>query len=103
MTPTYDAIDRAMLAIGGALITVGIVVLGIVEILAGKPYGASPVEQTNEAGEVVNTIYPAVDPALRTGLVIAGLVVLLAWGVYRMATATPEVDEDTETVGVTAD
>jgi hypothetical protein len=101
MNNTYDTIDRAMLGVSGALITLGIVVLGIAEILAGEPYGAAPVEQTNEAGDVVNTIYPAIDPTIRTGLVIAGLVVLLVWGLYRMA--TPDVDEDTETVGVTAD
>jgi hypothetical protein len=101
MNNTYDTIDKAMLGLSGALITLGVVVLGIVEILAGEPYGAAPVEQTNDAGEVVNTIYPAVDPTIRTGLVIAGLVVLLVWGLYRMA--TPDVDEDTETVGVTAD
>ncbi len=98
---TYDTIDKAMLGLSGALMMLGIVVLGIVEILAGKPYGAAPVEQTNEAGEVVNTIYPAIDPTIRTGLVIAGLVVLLIWGIYRMYTPVPE--RATETTGVRAD
>ncbi len=101
MQSTYDTIDKAMLGISGALTLLGIVVLGIVEILAGKPYGASPVEQTNEAGEVVNTIYPAVDPTIRTGLVIAGLLVLLVWGVYRMY--APTLEDETDTHGVRAD
>lgn len=78
--PNYDIIDKAMLGLSGALTMLGVVVLGIVEILAGKPYGAAPI--TNDAGEIVAT--PAIDPTLRTGLVIAGLLVLLAWGVYRM-------------------
>jgi hypothetical protein len=77
---------------------IGIVLLGIVEILAGKPYGASPV--TNDAGEIVAT--PMVDPALRTGLVIAGLVILGLWGLYRMA-VTPTEDSETREAPVMAD
>ena len=81
MQHDFDVIDRAAMAVSGALMLLGIVVLGIVEVLAGPPYGASPV--TNDAGEVVAT--PMIDPNLRTGLVLLGLLVLLAWGVYRMA------------------
>jgi hypothetical protein len=76
-----DLIDRAAMGLSFALMLLGVVGLGLVEILAGSPYGAAPV--TNDAGEVVAT--PAVDPVLRTGLVIAGLAVLLLWGIYRMA------------------
>lgn len=102
MTRNTDVIDRAALALSGALILLGIVVLGIVEILAGEPYGAAPVERTNEAGEVVTAIYPAVDPALRTGLVIAGLAVLLTRGLYRMV-ATPADEVETRAVETVAD
>ncbi|WP_318567886.1 hypothetical protein [Salinigranum marinum] len=76
-----DTIDKLAKGLGGALILVGVVVLGIVEIIAGQPYGAAPV--TNDAGEIVAT--PMVDPTIRTGLVIAGLVVLFLWGLYKMA------------------
>ncbi|WP_135822137.1 hypothetical protein [Halostella litorea] len=88
MKSQFDTVDRAAMALSGGLMLLGIVVLGIVEILAGEPYGAAPV--TNDAGEVVAS--PAVDPTLRTGLVIAGLVVMLLWGVYRVA--TPEAGAD---------
>lgn len=82
MTPTdYDVIDRLALYASSALILLGIVVTGLLELLAGSPYGASPV--TNDAGEIVAT--PAIDPNIRTGLVILGLLVLLLWGLYRMA------------------
>ena len=84
--------DRIAMALSSGLMLLGIVGLGIVELLAGQPYGAAPVEITNDAGEVVNTIYPAVDPALRTGLVIAGLVVLAAWGGYQLLTPGPARD-----------
>ncbi len=83
-----DIIDKVALAFSAGLMLLGIVGLGIVEILAGKPYGAAPL--TNEAGEVVAT--PAVDPTLRTGLVIFGLLVLTLWGLYRMAATEPADD-----------
>lgn len=85
-TTELDAIDRAAMALGAALTLLGIVVLGLVETLAGEPYGAVPL--TDEAGEVIAT--PFVDPTLRTGLVLAGFVVLLLWGLYRAA--SPDVE-----------
>lgn len=88
MRHNIDTGDELAIGLGGALILVGTVVLGTVEILAGPPYGAAPV--TNDAGEVVAT--PMVDPTLRTGLVIAGLVVLFLWGLYKMA--LPETEGD---------
>lgn len=89
MKSNYDVIDKAALGISAALMLLGIAVLGVIEILAGQPYGAAPM--TNDAGEVIAT--PLVDPSLRTGLVIAGLVVLLLWGLYRMTTARIEEAE----------
>jgi len=102
MKTNYTIIDKAALALSSALMLLGIVVLGMIEILAGQPYGAAPVEQTNDAGEVVNTLYPAIDPTLRAGLVIAGLAILLLWGLYRMA-GTPVESIDRQTVETRAD
>lgn len=85
-THDFDVIDRAAMGLSAALMLLGIVGLGIVELLAGAPYGAAPI--TNDAGEVV--ALPFVDPTLRTGLVLAGLVVLLLWGLYRVA--SPDVE-----------
>jgi hypothetical protein len=76
-----DVLDKAAMGLSAALMLLGIVVLGAVEIVAGPPYGAAPM--TNDAGEVIAT--PAVDPTIRTGLVVAGLLVLFVWGLYRMA------------------
>jgi hypothetical protein len=96
----YTTIDKAMLGCSGALTMLGVVVLGIVEILAGKPYGAAPMR--NDAGEIIAT--PAVDPALRTGLVLAGLLLLFAWGVYRMlATDAAGAAETRRTTTPTSD
>ncbi|MBX0293719.1 hypothetical protein [Haloarcula nitratireducens] len=83
-----NIIDKAAMALSGGLMLLGIVGLGIAEILAGAPYGAAPV--TNEAGEIVAT--PMVDPTLRTGLVIAGLVVLGLYAAYRVATPADGTD-----------
>jgi hypothetical protein len=88
-----ETIDRLAMGLSGALILLGVVVLGAVEILAGPPYGAAPM--TNDAGEIVAT--PMVDPTLRTGLVIAGLLVLFLWGLYRMA--LPEATDREERTG----
>ena len=85
-----DTIQKAAMALGGGLMTLGIVVLGIVELLAGKPYGAAPL--TNEAGTVVAT--PAVDPVLRTGLVLAGLAVLGLYAAYAAVTADEVADNE---------
>lgn len=95
----FDTLDRLAVATSGALLTLGVVVLGLVEVLAGKPYGAAPM--TNDAGEVVAT--PMIDPTLRTGLVILGFVVLGVWGLYRVATTTPTADSERSESRVTAD
>jgi hypothetical protein len=85
-TTTYELIDRAILALAGALMLLGVVVLGVVEILAGQPYGAAPL--TNDAGDVI--AQPLIDPTIRTGLFIAGLAVLGLWGLYRMTVPLTE-------------
>jgi len=87
MTDTTNIVDRIAMGLSAALFTLGIVVLGIVELLDGAPFGASPT--TNDAGEIVAT--PLVDPNIRTGLVIAGLLVLALWGLYKVV--TPYADE----------
>ena len=51
-----DIIDKAAMALSAGLMLLGIVGMGIVEILVGPPY--SPVPMTNEAGEVVATPVP---------------------------------------------
>lgn len=102
MQQSLNPIDKAALGLSGLLVVFGTVVFGIVEILAGKPYSPAPLEETNEAGEVVNTVAPAVDPTLRTGLIILALVILLLWGVYRMASTAAE-DRQTRTTEVATD
>jgi len=97
MTDTTNIVDRIAMGLSAALFTLGIVVLGIVETLAGKPFGAAPL--TNDAGEVIAT--PMIDPTIRTGLVIAGLLVLALWGLYKVA--TPLVEETTTQREMTAD
>jgi len=80
-----DPIDRAVMLVSTGLMFLGVVVLGIVETIDGEPYGAAPV--TNDAGQVVAT--PGVDPAIRTGLVVAALVVLLLWAIYKVIVPVP--------------
>jgi hypothetical protein len=98
MQSNITTVDKAAMAISGGLMLLGIVVLGFLEVLDGEPFGAAPM--TNEAGEVIAT--PMFDPALRTGLVILGLVVLLLWGLYRYA-ATSREEAAAVATEVTAD
>lgn len=81
MEHNINAIDKAAMATSATLMLLGIVVLGIVEVLAGPPYSPIPLE--NEAGEIV--AMPLFGPNIRTGLVVLGLAVLLLWGLYRLA------------------
>ena len=91
---SITTIDRLAMLVGGGLVLLGTVVLGIVEVLAGEPYGAAPV--TNDAGEIIAS--PFVDPNLRTGLVILGLLALLLWGLYKMAAPSVHVEGPTRDV-----
>lgn len=88
-----DTIDKAAMLLSTGLMFLGIVVLGLIEIIAGEPYGAAPLK--NEAGAII--AQPAVDPVVRTGLVLAGLVVLLLWAIYKLVTPVKPAPEQTQT------
>jgi len=90
-------IDKLAMGLSGALLLLGIVVLGVIETAAGKPYGAAPL--TNEAGDVV--AMPLIDPNIRVGLVLAGLLVLALYGAYRFV--TPYAGDQPQPTDVTAD
>ena len=81
-----DIIDTAARALSAGLMLFGIVVLGIVEILAGQPY--SPVPMTNEAGDVIAT--PLISPEIRTGFVLAGVAVMGLYAAYRLVAPLPD-------------
>ncbi|WP_372480165.1 hypothetical protein ACAH01_02820 [Halomicrobium sp. HM KBTZ05] len=97
MTDTTTTVDRIALGLSGALFVLGIVVMGVLELLAGKPYSPAPL--TNDAGEVIAT--PLLDPTLRTGIVIAALLVLAVWGAYKLA--TPMATDAADRAEMTAD
>jgi len=97
MTDTTTIVDRIALGLSGALFVLGIVVMGVLELLAGKPY--SPVPLTNDAGDVIAT--PLIDPTLRTGIVIAALLVLAVWGAYKLV--TPMATDAADRAEMTAD
>ncbi|MEF8881926.1 MAG: hypothetical protein V5A34_05300 [Halapricum sp.] len=82
-----DRTDRIVIGASTLLILFGVVVLGIVEMLDGEPYVAQPI--TNDAGDII--AQPGVDPAIRTGLVMAGIALFALYGLYKV------VIPDTET------
>ncbi|RLM71014.1 hypothetical protein DVK05_03320 [Halorubrum sp. Atlit-8R] len=81
-----DIIDKAARALSAGLMLFGIVVLGLVETLAGQPFAPAPM--TNEAGDVVAT--PLIAPEIRTGFVLAGIAVLGLYAAYRLVAPLPD-------------
>lgn len=81
-----DIIDKAAMALSAGLMLLGVVGMGLLELLVGAPY--SPVPVTNEAGEVVAT--PLISPQIRTGVVLAGLAVLGLYAAYKVVTPLAE-------------
>ena len=98
MTDTTTTIDKLAMALSGGLLLAGVVATGLMETLAGKPYGAAP--RTNEAGEVIAS--PAIDPNVRTALVVAALLVLLLYAVSKLVTPV-EAEAGSATAASTSD
>ncbi|MFB6105135.1 MAG: hypothetical protein ABEJ57_08695 [Halobacteriaceae archaeon] len=76
----FNTIDRLVLATSGALMLIGIVGLGLIEVLDGPPYAPAV---PNQAGDVV---YGTFGPDIRTGIVMAGIILLGLYGIYKLAT-----------------
>ena len=74
------------MALSAGLMLLGIVGMGILEVLVGAPYG--PVPLTNEAGDVIAT--PLFSAQLRTGVVLAGIAVLGLYAAYKIVTPLAE-------------
>lgn len=74
-----DTLDKAVMGLSGGLIVLGVVGGGLVEFLAGPPY-----VPTTESGEVLTAA--AVAPNVRAALVLAALLVLFVYAVYKLAT-----------------
>jgi|GEM_PF-277704 len=84
-----DLADKLAMALSGGLLLLGVVVTGLIETFDGAP--RSPATVTNDAGEVI--AQPTIDPNIRTALVVAALLVLLVYAVYRLA--VPRVEART--------
>ncbi|APW98678.1 hypothetical protein CHINAEXTREME_13210 [Halobiforma lacisalsi AJ5] len=87
MTTTTDVVDRIAMGLGGGLMLLGIVVMGLINDLAGAPH--VPVE---EEGAIVAT--PVVSPDLRAYLIALGLLVWFVYGVYKLTSAPPTAEID---------
>ncbi|MFB6128988.1 MAG: hypothetical protein ABEJ47_04415 [Halorhabdus sp.] len=72
--------DQIAMALGGGLPVLGVIVLGLVEVLSGKPY--SP--KFTKSGAVASGV--TVDPTIRAGLIVLGMVVLLGFAIYAVVT-----------------
>ncbi|WP_136688187.1 hypothetical protein [Halorhabdus amylolytica] len=77
-TTTETMADKVAMALGGGLIILGVVVLGLLESIAGR--SAGPV---NGDGAVPDTVL--IDPTIRAGLILVGVIVLLLYAMYAFA------------------
>jgi hypothetical protein len=73
--------------IGGALVAIGVVVLGAINTLTDNPH----TEQTNDAGAV--TAEPLIAADIRAYVILLGLAILLLYGLYKVAQPADNVEE----------
>jgi hypothetical protein len=93
-----DTIDKLAMYVSGGLLLLATVGTGLIETVTGKPY--VPAAQTNDAGQVI--AQPTVDPSIRTGMVVAAMLVLLLYAGYKLATPTEgATDATTQTASTT--
>lgn len=78
----YDRLDDAALAIGLGLVLLGLVAMGVLETLIGSAHFTERV-----AGVGVIIVHTSFTPDLRAYIIALGFLVLLAWGVSRVARA----------------
>lgn len=76
----YGWLDEAALATSLGLILLGLVVMGVFETLIGSAHFTE-----NVVGIGVIVVHTSFTPDLRAYSIALGFVVLLAWGVSRMA------------------
>ena len=81
-------VDRYGMYIGGGLIVLGVVVIGLLEMLLGSPHPVSG------EGQIVHEAL--VPLAIRSYIILAGLVVLGLTAIYNLTSGEP-VEQTQET------
>lgn len=81
-------VDKFGMYVGGGLLVLGVVVIGILEMLLGVPHPVS-----GEGQIVHETLVPM---ALRSGIILLGLLVMGATAIYKaLAGRIPDRTRDT--------
>ena len=78
----YNRLDDAALAIGLGLVLLGLVAMRVFETLVGSPHFT---ERVPGIGVII--VHTSVTPDLRAYVIALGFLVLLAWGLSRVARA----------------
>jgi hypothetical protein len=73
--------DRIAMYVGGGLLLVGVFLIGLIEMALGSTH---PV--TNE-GQVPHELL--IDPQIRSYIMIAGLLIMGLYAIYRVVATTP--------------
>lgn len=102
MSNITDTADRIAMVLGGGLILLGIVVMGLINELAGAPHlfvvddGTETTQVVSpgivDGGTVVAT--PVVSPEIRAYVIALGLLVLAVYAVYKLTSPPPVTNVD---------
>lgn len=80
----FNAIDRVAAYGGGGLVVFGVVVIGILEIVAGSPH---PVDGE---GQIVHEALVPIK--IRSYIILLGLIIWGVYAVYKLVATTPAAD-----------
>lgn len=79
-----NTIDKVAMYGGGGLIVLGVVVIGLIEIIAGSPHPVS-----GEGQIVHEALIPIL---LRSYIIILGLLIWAVYAVYKFVGTTPAAE-----------
>ena len=77
----FNTLDKVAMYGGGGLIVLGVVVIGLLEIIAGSPHPVSG------EGQIVHEAL--VPLAVRSYIIILGLVIWAVYAIYKVLATTP--------------
>ena len=80
----FNTLDKVAMYGGGGLIVLGVVVIGLLEIIAGSPHPVSG------EGQIVHEAL--VPLAVRSYIIILGLVIWAVYAIYKVLATTPPTE-----------
>lgn len=77
----FTTADKVAAYVGGGLIVLGVVVIGMLEMVAGSPHPVS------DEGQTVHEALVSLE--IRSGIIILGLLIWTGYAIYKVVGTTP--------------